>query len=331
MASQPLRWGILGVAKINDRLIPAFAQATSATLLAIASRSAERATSAAKAAGIPRAYGSYESLLEDPEIDAVYIPLPNHLHDKWTRKATAAGKHVLCEKPLTPDATTACALIEHCQGQKVTVMDGFMWPHHPRTHELRRLIDAGSLGRVERVDACFTFLLPLDSTNIRLQSTAGGGSLLDVGCYPVFGIRWAMGAEPIRVLASARFLYGVDVALTAILWFADGRIATLDCGFHVPLRQSMSIVGSAAVVDVPQMWLPGPEAEFMVTDTSGQGTRHTCPCDSQIVCMLDDFALAVQGAARPWPSLSDAYLTLQVLDALALSARESRPVELSAV
>src|SRR5438105_2592782 len=146
-----LRWGILGVAKINERLLPAFARAANADLRAIASRSPERARAVASAAGIPVAHGSYEALLDDPTIDAVYNPLPNTLHADWTRRAAERGKHVLCEKPLTPTAREAESLISFCHAKKIKLMDGFMWPHHPRTWEIKELLDTGALGRVQRV------------------------------------------------------------------------------------------------------------------------------------------------------------------------------------
>src|SRR6266581_801818 len=157
--SKKLRWGILGVAKINDRLLPAFAKAANTDLVGIASRSLDKATAAAKAAGIPTAFGSYEALLDDPAIDAVYNPLPNTLHAEWTMKAAERGKHVLCEKPLAPSAAEAQKVIDFCRGKGVCLMDGFMWPHHPRTARLRQLLDSGRLGKLRRVTGTFTFPL----------------------------------------------------------------------------------------------------------------------------------------------------------------------------
>src|SRR5262245_60978524 len=169
--TRKLRWGILGVARINERLLPGFAKAANVELRAIASRSLDKAQGAAKAAGIPRAYGSYEALLDDPEIDAVYNPLPNTLHAEWTRKAAERGKHVLCEKPLTPTAAEAYELVAYCASKKIHLMDGFMWPHHPRTSHLRKFLDQGQIGRVQRVAGTFTFQMPqLDPANIRLQA-----------------------------------------------------------------------------------------------------------------------------------------------------------------
>src|SRR5438105_4625841 len=254
--SKKLRWGILGVAKINERLLPAFKKATNAELVGIASRSLQKAHDAAKEAGIPKAFGSYEALLDDPSIDAVYNPLPNTLHDEWTRKAAERGKHVLCEKPLTPTASEAEALVAFCHARKIKLMDGFMWPHHPRTRQIRELLDSGKLGRVERATGTFSFRLPMDATNIRLQAPMAGGSLLDVGSYPVYGIRWAFGEEPVKVWATARYRFDVDVEMSATLWFADGRTAHFDCGFVHPTRQWFEIVGEKATILVPEMWVP---------------------------------------------------------------------------
>src|SRR5205085_1485213 len=136
-------------------------------------------------------------------IDAVYIPLPNHLHDEWTRKAADAGKHVLCEKPLTPTAAESRALVDYCRARGVRLMDGFMWPHHPRTPQLRKFLDGGGIGQVVHVKSTLTFPLDLNSQNIRLRPETAGGSLLDGGCYPVYAIRWAIGDEPTSVMATA--------------------------------------------------------------------------------------------------------------------------------
>src|SRR6516162_463406 len=162
-----LRWGILGVAKINNRLLPGFRGARNADLVAIASRSPEKAAAAAKAANIPVSHGSYEALLADRNVDAVYIPLPNTLHAEWTRKAADAGKHVLCEKPLAPTAAEADAVVKYCRSKTVKLMDGFMWPHHARTARLRHLLDSGTIGEVRQVCGSFTFMLGDDPSNIR--------------------------------------------------------------------------------------------------------------------------------------------------------------------
>jgi len=330
MAAAPgkLRWGILGVAKINDRLLPAFAKASNAELRAIASRSLDRARVAAAAAGIPVAHGSYEALLDDPTVDAVYNPLPNTLHGEWTRKAAERGKHVLCEKPLCATAAEARQVVDFCRTRGVKLMEGFMWPHHPRTAKLRRFLDEGGIGEVRHVTGAFTFpFRPLVPSNIRLQPELAGGSLLDVGCYPVFGIRWAFGAEPVRALATARRQHGVDLELSGIVEFADGRAGTFDCGFTAPLRQWLEITGTEGVVLVCDMWLPGQQAAFTVEREGRPPEKVVVEGEHQIVHMIEDFGRAVLRGEAIQPPPDEAVRTLRVLDALAESVRRGRPVD----
>ncbi len=324
-----LRWGILGVALINERLRPAFAKARNAELRAIASRSRERAEQAARAANIPVAHGSYEALLDDPAIDAVYIPLPNTLHAEWTRKAAERGKHILCEKPLTPTAAEAQELVDFCRARKVSLMDGFMWPHHPRTARLRQLLDGGAIGTVCRVGGVFTYRMKeLDPANIRLQPGLAGGSLLDVGCYPVYGIRWAFGAEPVRAHATARFEHGVDVEMNGTLWLADGRMATFDCGFTLPLRSWLEIAGTEGVVRVPEMWVPHRPASFIL-ERDGRPPEEVVVEGDQIQHMIEGFGRAVLEGVPVRPDPQEAVRTLRVLDALAKSAREGKVAEVA--
>jgi predicted dehydrogenase len=328
MTTKKLRWGILGVAAINQRLLPSFARARNLTLNGIASRSIDRAQAAAKAAGIPQAYGSYEALLDDLTIDVVYIPLPNHLHAEWTRKAADRGKHVMCEKPLTPTAPEAAELVAYCRAKKVKLMDGFMWPHHPRTAMLRERLQSGAIGKVRRVTGTFTFQLPLDATNIRLQPAAAGGSLLDVGCYPVYGIRWVFGQEPVRVWATARYEFGVDVAMNGLLWFPDGGMASFDCGFVHPLRQWLEIVGETGTISVAEMWVPRSRTDFELQRDGSTLERTSGGTGDQIQYMLENFSRYVLEDAPVQPDPEEAVKTLRVLDALARSAREGRAVDI---
>jgi predicted dehydrogenase len=322
-----LRWGILGVAKINERLLPAFSKAGNAELRAIASRSPKKAKAAAAAARIPVAHGSYEALLDDATIDAVYLPLPNALHAEWTRKAADCGKHILCEKPLAPSAAEAAEVSAYCQSKGVQLMDGFMWPHHPRTTQLRQFVDAGNIGNIQHVAAAFTFpLQPLSPDNIRLQPALAGGSLLDVGCYPVYGIRWAFAAEPVRVYATARYLHGVDIEMSGLLWFEEGRVAWFDCGFTSPKRGWLEITGSEGVIRVPEMWVPPPRANFEVQREEAPAKTVTLHQTDQVVHMIEDFGRAVLEKRTVQPSAQEAVRTLRVLDALARSARERREI-----
>lgn len=323
---QALRWGLLGTAKINDRLIPAFRKSTTAKLVAVASRTQEKAAAYASEKKIATAFGSYEAMLASPEIDAVYIPLPNHMHAEWTKKAADAGKHVLCEKPLTLDAAEAADVVAHCRAKGVRLMDGFMWPHHPRTKRIREKIAAGAIGQVNKVVAAFTFNLEnLPTSNIRMQAAAGGGGLMDVGCYTTYAIRWWMGAEPVKVFARAVYVHDVDVAMSGVMTFADGRTATFDCGFTHPLRTQVEIVGTTGTIRIPNQWIPDNAATFEIIRQDGDfGLKTetvTTPGQDQIVHMIDDFAAAVHAERDCEPNPSEAILTAKVLDALAKSAR----------
>lgn len=324
--AKTLRWGIIGVAGIVNRLLPAFRASATAELVGIASRTRAKAQDYADRHGIPNAYGRYEDLLADPNIDAVYVPLPNHLHLEWSKRAADAGKHVLCEKPLCPTAAEAAELVAYCRAKGVRLMDGFMWPHHPRTHRLRQLLSRGAIGPITTVTAAFTFTLTgLPTTNIRLQPQTAGGGLLDVGCYCTYAILWAFQQTPIRAFARATYYNGVDVALSGILTFADGRTALLDCGFTKPLRTWVEIVGTDAVIRIPNLWIPNDRAVYEIhrqTDLFDHAVEVVeTPGENQMVHMLDDFALAVAENREPDPNPDESVQVLKVLDALGRSAK----------
>ena len=328
MSRKKIRWGILGVAKINERILPSFAHAENAELAAIASRSLERAQEAAHRDRIPKAYGSYEALLKDPDIDVVYNPLPNTLHAEWTMKAADHGKHILCEKPLAPTADEAQKMVDYCAARGVHLMDGFMWPHHPRTAKLREDLDRGIIGEIRRVTAAFTFKMEKpDPANIRLKPELGGGSLLDVGCYPVFGIRWVFGVEPVQVFARAKVDFGVDMEMTGMMWFADGRLASFDCGFTLPLRMGVEITGSNGVITLNDLWLPAPAASFHIRKPNQpEPDTVTVTGEDQIAHMLRNFSRSVQTGEPVKQAPSEGVKTLRVLDALTKSARTGQVV-----
>ncbi len=328
MSQSKVRWGILGVAKINNRIMPSFARAENTELIGIASRSLERAREAAQGDNIPRAYGSYEDLLKDPDIDVVYNPLPNSLHAEWTMKAADHGKHILCEKPLAPNADEAQKMVDYCAAKGVHLMDGFMWPHHPRTARLREVLDQGVIGKIRRMTGAFTFKMdPLDETNIRLKPEMGGGSLLDVGCYPVFGIRFVFGIEPVKVFAQARYEFGVDVEMTGQMWFSDGRTASFDCGFTIPVRMGVEIAGTEGSITIPQMWLPPHAAPFHIHKPGKEVETITVPGEDQIAHMMTNLSRAVQTGVPVKQSPNEGVKTLRVLDALAQSARTGQVVK----
>jgi predicted dehydrogenase len=251
-----LSWGILGCARIARRgLIPGIAESRTGRLLAIASREESRARAWAEEFGIPRAGGSYQRLLDDPEIDAVYIPLPNELHRPWVLRAADAGKHVLCEKPMALDSAQAREMVERCRQRGVLLMEGFMWRHQPRTENIRKLVRSGAIGDLRLIRSSFSF--SIEPGDWRLEPSRGGGSLWDVGCYGVNMARLFAGGEPAASRALAhRAMTGVDAGMTAILEFKGGLLATIDCSFEQPFRCQYELVGTRGVIEVPDAYLP---------------------------------------------------------------------------
>jgi predicted dehydrogenase len=222
-------------------------------VIAIASRDRERAAAAAGALGIPRAYGSYDELLADADVEAVYIPLPNHLHAAWTRRAAAAGKHILCEKPLALDVAEAEAMIAACEQAGVALMEAFMYRLHPMWRRVRALVEGGAVGELVAVQAFFSYR-NVDPDNIRNIAHFGGGALMDIGCYPINVARWMFDAEPDGVVATVRrdASFGTDVLTSAVLDFG-GRHATFTCSTQIEDDQRVHLVGTAGrlVVEIP--------------------------------------------------------------------------------
>jgi predicted dehydrogenase len=220
---EPVRWGVLSTADIGlKKVIPAMQRSELSPVVAICSRSPERAHEAAAALGIAHSYGTYEGLLADESIEAVYVPLPNHMHLEWAIKAAEAGKHVLCEKPLAMTADDARTMIEACDRAGVRLMEAFMYRQHPLWIETKRLVDTGAVGELQVVDIVFSYYND-DPTNIRNIAGAGGGALYDIGCYAVNASRLLFGEEPTRVKASMRRdeAMEVDVVTAAIIQFGE--------------------------------------------------------------------------------------------------------------
>ena len=254
-----LRWGILSTAKINDALITPINKSERSELVAVASRNNDKAQSYAREKGIPRAYGSYEALLAAPDVDAVYISLPNTLHAEWAIKAAQAGKHVLCEKPLVPTLAELDQVEKAAADNGVTVFEAFMYLHHPQTRQVKEMIQAGRLGELQLINSWFAYYLPAEQRhNIRLNPALAGGSLWDVGVYPNSMAIFMTGAgAPIEVWASQTLgETGVDVVTAAQMKFANGVVAQITCGFRSPFREGVHIVGEKGVVQIPEPWKP---------------------------------------------------------------------------
>jgi predicted dehydrogenase len=327
MSAEPqLRWGIIGCARIARRaLISGIKASKSGSLHALASRDLATATDWAKTYGAPKAFGSYRELLDDPEIQAVYIPLPNELHKPWVMRAADLGKHILCEKPLALDAREAAAMVEYCRERGVMLMEAFMWRHQPRTFGLRTLISGGAIGELRLVRSSFSFPITLDDW--RLDSARGGGALWDVGCYGVNTARFFAGSEPTLCRAIAHFGdTGVDLTLTALLEFAGGILATIDCSFEQPFRCGYELVGTRGVVDVPDAYLPpssGKPAARLRTIASASdadaAADHVQALEfeafNQYAAMVDAFAQSVNAGELLDPA-EDGLAQMEVLDRL---------------
>jgi len=325
MSGAPFCWGILGVARITRSVIPAIRATPRHTLAAVASRELSRAEAYAAEWGIPSAYGSYEALLADAEIDAVYIPLPNHLHAPWAIAAAASGKHVLCEKPLALTTAEVDAIATAAARAGVVVTEAFMYRHHPQTLRVKQLLEDGVVGRVQLVRSAFTFTLTRTS-DVRLDPVKGGGSLWDVGCYPVSMARYLLGREPVAAFGWQHTgASGVDLAFAGQLAFGDA-VAQFDCGFQSPLRTHLEIVGSDACITVPVPFKPG-TAERILLDRAGTVEAIEVAGPTLYLGELDDLADAAAGAP-PRIRLQDSRGTVAAILALYESARIGRPVRL---
>ncbi len=325
---EPVRWGVLGVARIaTEKVIPAMQAGAHCRIEAIASRDPARAAAAARELGIPRSYGSYEALLDDPDIEAVYNPLPNHLHVPWTVRALEAGKHVLCEKPVALTAAEAETLIAARDRTGRQVQEAFMVRHHPQWLKARELIDSGRLGAVRAVQASFAYD-NRDPQNIRNRRETGGGGLYDIGCYPTVIARFVFAAEPIRVMALAERdpVFGTDRLASAVLVFPGGQ-ASFVCSTQVARHQGLVVLGTEGWLRVEfpfvmepdrpcRLFLggggfPGPVADETIEIPPVD--QYTCQGDAVSRCLRD-------GLPMPWP-IEDAVANMRALDALFASVR----------
>lgn len=322
-----LQWGVLGVARIAlNAVIPAIQRSANGHLIAIASRTPGKADETAGRLGIPRGHGSYEALLADPEVEAVYIPLPNSMHREWTIRCAEAGKHVLCEKPLALTAADAEEMIAACRHRGVVLMEAFMYRFHPRTLRVAELAAQGALGEVRLVRASFTFRVR-SPENIRLQPDLGGGSLYDVGCYGVNASRMLLG-EPTSAFAFGRIgASGVDEVLGAVLRFEGGPVAVIDCGLVLSRREEVEVVGGSGRIVVPTAFLPGVADAELHMFVDQDRTVLTIPGVDQYQVMVEHFAEAVRNDLPPRLPPEDAVANLRVIEALLRSLRSARAEE----
>ncbi|AZK45789.1 Gfo/Idh/MocA family protein [Paenibacillus lentus] len=330
--NKKLRYGILGCAGIAIKdVMPAIQKSEYGVLAAVASRDLEKSRSVAEQFGITTAYGSYEELIEDATIEAVYIPLPNHLHKEWAIRAMRAGKHVLCEKPIALTSEEAKEMAAVAKQEGVVLAEAFMYRHHPRWKRIREIIESGELGELRLIRGAFTYNNAEDLDNIRLRPEWGGGALYDVGCYPISAARFILGQEPEAITVHAQFSdkhFGVDMMAAGILEFAGGLALTFDCGMWTEHRQLLEIVGSEGRIDIPHAFTVGDDEDASYTVTVRGVSRiegHEDKADPYTM-EVDDLAKAVFGIQPKLFSPDDAVQGMRVLEAGLASARERRRI-----
>ncbi len=320
-------WGVLSTAKIGwEKVMPAMLKSSHCELRAIASRSLDKGRKLADEFGIPRAYGSYEELLADPEIEAIYNPLPNHEHVPLTLAAARAGKHVLCEKPVALTAQEAAQLRE--VGDKVHIMEAFMVRFHPQWISVRERVRAGELGELRSIHSYFSYFNN-DANNIRNQADLGGGALYDIGCYPIVTARFLFGCEPLRVIAliDRDPLFQTDRMVSAMLDFGKGRRLDFTVSTQCVPYQRVQVCGSKKRIEIqiPFNAPLGGSSQVLTDDGSrldlGSTTSETiAPCDMYTL-QIDAFSQAVRGAIPLPYGVEDAILNMRVIDALFASEK----------
>lgn len=331
-----LRWGVLGTAGIaRSQVVPAIQSSSNGRVTALAGRDPKRNAEFASTFGIKDVFTSYEALLTSPNVDAVYIPLPNSLHAEWAMKAADAGKPVLCEKPLALNAPEARRVAEHFAAKNVPLMEGFMYRFHPQNIHALKLAKNGAIGEVREVRAHLSVDIMADAAgNVRFDKALGGGSLLDMGCYAVSAARRFLG-EPTAALAAFDIdpKTGVDISATAVLEFPGARAALVSSSFKASGQGLYQVIGTEGTIDVPRAFIPGmgsrvAEGLMIVSDPDGHRGEKTFQPANHYRLMAEAFAEAVlSGKPVPYPP-EDAVNNMRALDAIAESARTGRRVEI---
>jgi predicted dehydrogenase len=331
-----IKWGILGNATIARKcVIPAIRKSRNGLVQALATRSPAAAEEVVAQNKIRQVYDNYNAVIADPAVDAVYIPLPNHLHHPWTLQALSAGKHVLCEKPLACNVHEAREMADQAAISGTLLMEAFMYRFHPRSRRIKQIIVEGAIGKPCLVRSAFCFHMNDDllksGENVRLKPDMGGGALMDVGCYSVSVARWFMAAEPTRVQAQAVYHPdGVDVHLVGTLGFADGQLAVFEASFISALQQTYTIVGSDGAIELPHNAFVPWEKDATYTQRAQDGEAG----EEQIIngadeyqLMVEHFADAVLKKTNLNYSPDDSIANMRVLDALSEAARSGNTVK----
>ncbi len=327
MGKEPLNWGVLSTARITSAVIPGIRASKRSNLLAVASRSQEFADAFAKKWKIPQAYDSYEALLADPEIDIIYIPLPNHLHVEWTIKAVEAGKHVLCEKPIALNVEDADAVASAAKKHGRVVAEAFMYRHTPQTLKVEEIVNSGSLGTLKLLRGSFAYMMTYEG-NIRAEPTMGGGSLWDVGCYPISYMRTVFGAEPLEVFGWQLIgPTGIDDTFVGQLRFPGEVYGQFDCSFVTPFYVNMEFVGSEGTLIVPKPYKPGLNEEILL---ARDGKTQTIKVKGEELYLgeVEDMVDAILLGKTPRISLEDSRANIATIKALFESANTGTAIKL---
>ena len=325
MNNKVLNWGLLSTARINRALIPPLLASKRSHLLAVGSRSQETANAYAKEKKIARAYGSYEALLADPDIDVIYNPLTNQLHAEWTIKAVEAGKHVLCEKPLALTVDEVDAVKAAAQKHGRIVMEAFMYRHHAQTLKVQELVKSGSLGDLKLIRGSFSFVLTHEG-DVRLKPELGGGSIWDVGCYPISYTRSVLGQEPLEVFGwQVTGKTGIDDTFVGQMRFKGDIHAQFDSSFVIPFHAFMEIVGSEGTLSIPHPFKPLENETIYLT--SGEKTE-TIKIKGQELYLgeVENMADAILLGKTPRISLDDSRANVAVIRAFLESAQTGKPI-----
>jgi D-xylose 1-dehydrogenase (NADP+, D-xylono-1,5-lactone-forming) len=314
----PLRLGLLSTANINRQVIRAAAATEAVDVVAVASRDASRAEAYARDHGIDRAHGSYEPLLDDPDVDAVYVSLPNSLHVPWSIRALEAGKHVLCEKPLARTAAEAERAFDAAERAGRVLAEAFMYRHHPQTRLVAELVSQGAIGELRAIRAAFSFPLA-DPANVRLRPDLEGGALMDVGCYCVSGAR-VLAGEPEHVSGEQVLApSGVDVTFAGTLRLPGDVVAVFHASMALPLRQELEVLGSEGTLLVEAPWRVDLGGDVLLR-RSDAAERVDVPRADAYRLELEDLAAAVAGEREPLLGRADAVGQARAIEALYASA-----------
>jgi xylose dehydrogenase (NAD/NADP) len=330
MTTRKIRWGVLGWAKIaRECIIPAIQRSSNSEFHAIASRDAAKLAECRKMFGAEKNYSTYDEVLRDPEVDAVYIPLPNSMHREWTLKAAEQGKHVLCEKPIALNAAESREMIAACASHGVTLMEAFMYRYTHRTRKVLEVLRSGTLGDIKFVSSTFRYLLT-NRSSIKVQAELGGGSLYDVGCYPVNFVGMVTdeiagagpGKAPLPESVCAKVVRagGVDMIFSGLMKYPSGLIASVNSGFNAQRRLFSEIVGTSGALEIPDTFFDNSGVLTLVTGEDRRGIP--VEVSDRYRFEIEDFADAILQRRAPQFALAETQRNMEVLDRLFAASKD---------